>query len=1589
MGDTAMFISRQRSRKQRDSSDRRVAGGRSAGVRWCAVWLFSAVAVLCWQPGRLRADEKPLAQEGPEQRGLIRAIEETALLMEQEQWLAAAESFDAAWSRAVDGDDTLLDQRGVANRQLAPGATDLQAGGRSRLERLYADSGPEFRREFASQFDEVARGSISRAVETRSARKIRAAVLRHQFSAAASRGFRILCQLYLDRGDLIEAALILEQLRGSVGGDSDQLRVLNAWCYAQAQLLDDADELLQMVEAKESLSTEAAQLFEQIQQLRTAAVDAPGGLAWLQAKGNYRRLGRHVELPLLRREQQSQNLFETVDVLYEETLNPLLGRISDWLRKQLEQARRNNYITVTTATPLYDGQRVFFRTAVGVRAIDAATGKLQWEAARPDRFMKMELNADQNINAGGFFGSQVPALNRTLRVNTASQMSISGTTLFAVEDTDVLRVGMSAAMFNGSRAESFSNYIRAYDTESGLFQWEIGGQSGSDNTALNGSPNLLAGYAFLGAPLVLGDRIYVLTESGDGIMLVRVGVPNADAGQLNPQVEASQLLAIPNRDFNSHPLRRYAGLIPSFARGLLICPLCDDRIVAVSAEDLSIRWVFRYEGVLKQQEIGGNATILFGARSPADSDRVDLQSRWADSLPRVAGNRIFVTPRDADQLYCLDLQTGRQLWKTARGGSHAIAAVTADLVVLSGNREVTALNPANGAVMWKHQLRQGQVCGTAACDGRLLYLPVDTPGIVALELATGRRLLIQDWVGPDLPGNLLATSHGLFSQSPLALTRVFSGSGDATPGELAAAALAAGQPGNARKILEDALDANPNDSETRTVLIDVLLILLDDGPDRDEELSGRIEELLRLAARDVEVAPLIHSLLGMSPVDAAGLGRLMRGDATRQREELLEILARQGESDDDVSFGRLQEQVLKLVQQYPEAMKRSSSRAGVSCRLSEVLAGSVRRSVFSRTAEEQIRLQKALAAECGRVLWSFSEAAEREYFLSSLIRSGLPLTAEILLRDETVSWAGIAESQLREQALLSISRISHPAAAEATMRLLQDWTAAGDLRSARAFAASFSEPAGVTEEAAGDSSGTMIPKLLRQDFPSLLLPETDPWFGKPDVKVSDDRTMQNTPPLTTVVPHRPIPLYGPSELYRGVRLTWMFPENHVAAWDGFGRLLWTFESAAGGDSGSGGYRSESWAFSTGRLLLLHLRGRITVLDGTRPKADGTPVVLWEQVLDDDRSSGEQPQFLQLEDRIARYSNTPAGHDRVGPPTVFGVPVISDQRLLLLDLYSGERLWELDGIAVDSRVLVERESLLVLSASARSVEVRSLIDGSLLETSRLPVWWEESCANAGSSIQDIEPEENVDTLWQVDAQGRRSVVFRVGGESSALEARNIVTDQLLWSIRLPRNTVVSNVIEGTLAVLAEGRLLKMVNVGDGRVLVEHEIQPMADPRMLYLQQSGGRWLILPEALSEEDPGLDDFFPLLDAVHVHGTVCAVNQQTRKLDWQQRVRHRQVRLLACNQTRPLLPAMPVLPLLSRGRASDGNGFGVVIGAVVLDVRTGETVYESDNTGRTQNQLWLTSGYSQREVRLSFDRRTVTFKYGEGPAEGVGQDQ
>ncbi len=1587
-------------------------------------------AMLCFVcfSGHVQAMQPPADVE---QRGLQQLILETEESLASQSWLEAAERLDKAWEMACEDEDPLMVATGTDVRQLAAGETEILAGGKARLESLYYSSPAPFRTEFARQFSELAESKLSDAVSSGDFTEVRRLATRYAFCPAARNTLLMMTSRSLDRGDFLEAALLLSRVQRMNAAPDTALILQMAVCYARAGLITDATDVILQLRKDSGAETvnvrgenvrlpgTPAEIVEWLKN-QTAQSNAAGALAggtdWLQPGGSYRRLAPRLRGPAGFRTQWKSNLFEVQDVLYSEQYNPLLAEFRDPVERESLRLLQRNSTIVPAGLPLVMGQQAIFRTPFGIRSVNMLSGDLTWEVTRPDSRLKTILDEraaeSENASSGrddfglrAYVDPRAQLLYQMIRTNTASQMAINGRTLFVVDEcaNATWNDDMGGMLGPNGSLSIPSNYIRAYDAESGLFRWEAGGQT--QNVALPaGQGNLLAGFYFLGAPLVLGQRTYVLAESGEGIFLIQIAEPvaladkaaDADSGLLisdaqasvNPKVVKSQILTVPEYKLPQHPVRKHAGLMPSFAQGMLICPTCDQRIVAVSAEDHSLRWIFRYAGNTRVQEIGGENLVLFGGRDVIDTKSVDMDSRWIDSLARIVNGKVLITPRDSDQLYCLDLQTGLMIWSTPRNVFHAIGTVTSDKVVLVGNQRVAAFSMTDGRLIWSTELRDGVVCGTATSDGTIIQIPTSEPSIVSLDLETGRRLAGQSEDLDRMPGNLLMTEHGLLLQNLLDVSFAATTSHEqATPVEQATDKLLNRQFADAKQILDQEVTARPTDLIAREMLIELLLEGMRADFSSSQADIPRVRELIELSASDVPIAPLLHSLLGLNLPDAAVLPRQVRGQSNQYQGELSELIAQGMAADSQSSAEALTANIRQLLNELPAARRQIVTTGFMIRTKATILTSGIRRALQNRTAPEREQIAASLQESAMQIFQALPDNDTRLNFLSSLLGAELPLLVHDIIK-QTASDAD-AEARasqaalLQEFAMLRISQSDASNAAPIAGALLDSWKSLNHTDAIQTWLTDLARP--VSPQ---NTQHFQMPDVAMRDKhleawkltnPDIEAAVNSVWNGVPQKEESPERTMLEQGKAPEGIPDKLIPLYGNPGIYRDWSFARVRPAGDLYAYDADGNVRWKLRPYGTPDDARYGFAAESYVMTVGHLLIINLSGNLFAVDPSQLNTEGEPRELWRKntaQMPSDADADQYRDYVPPADRVPQYFPQPAGYFPVGPVTQFGIPVISGRRLMVLDPLTGDRTWQTDGIPRDTTLLCSGDQVLLISYAARQIEVRSLVDGSVRSVSPLPEWWGDANDNAGSSVRDIEVEADVEVIWRIILQGQSCLLFRLTAGRSILENRDLLTDKALWSIELPQDTVFSNVADDVVGLLSDGQQLKLVETDTGRILADLPVTAVTAPRELILRKSSGHFVVLPDAV---EPNTEEYDPIIDAIHVCGRIYAVREKTMELAWDLPMDSRHIRL-AIPERSVLLPNVPVLLLLSRGRAG-GPADSVLrrthYGALVLDVRTGEELYRDDEVGTTLNNLWMHIDTTAKKLQMSFDSRIVTLDY------------
>ena len=228
----------------------------------------------------------------------------------------------------------------------------------------------------------------------------------------------------------------------------------------------------------------------------------------------------------------------------------------------------------------------------------------------------------------------------------------------------------------------------------------------------------------------------------------------------------SLVLAQADAEITGDPVRRLAGASPSLSEGILVCPTSAGAVAAVDPATRTLLWGFQYPVVENLVERGPMGLILpAGVRPPSRRSTPNWTVR--DAAAVMAAGRTFLLPVEADQLFCLDSVSGELLWSCPREEMLFIAAVTADKVILAGERGLFARNLQTGKAAWREESAElpgkAKIIGRGFAAGGCYYLPTTWSEVVKFDLQSGR--IVDRFPTKSRLGNLTAAGDLLISNT--------------------------------------------------------------------------------------------------------------------------------------------------------------------------------------------------------------------------------------------------------------------------------------------------------------------------------------------------------------------------------------------------------------------------------------------------------------------------------------------------------------------------------------------------------------------------------------------------------------------------------------------------------------------------------------------------------------------------------------------------------------------------------------------------------------------------------------------------------
>lgn len=415
-------------------------------------------------------------------------------------------------------------------------------------------------------------------------------------------------------------------------------------------------------------------------------------------------------------------------------LSTMAGR---WLTDALQARGSPSRAFLPAFFPIMAQDKILFRDYAGLSAVEEQTGDLFWRSIPFSSSLNALLTSDR-------LAQQMRSLfsryrhhdvhdNRVFQNSVLGYLSADEAHVYAVDDLVVPPPVSGVPTKNPAELGELRKFIDgnmlvAYSVGTGKLHWVLG------------TDPRLARTRFLGPPLAIAGRLYVLAQRANKIALVCI---TPQRGRLL----WSDSICTPQTAIRNDADSRIQASVLSHSDGLIVCPTNAGAIVGYDVLARQVCWRFYYHH-------------RFGPHGP--TDRIP-------SAPVVAQGYIVAAPPDSGAVHCSCQRDGAAVWKTERDEDRYLAGVYEDRVLVVGNEDCRGLRLADGAEVWR--VKTGRPLGMGFARAGYYYLPVsigsleEAREIVVIGVATGRIVGHLSASSGGSLGNLMGVGNVIISQS--------------------------------------------------------------------------------------------------------------------------------------------------------------------------------------------------------------------------------------------------------------------------------------------------------------------------------------------------------------------------------------------------------------------------------------------------------------------------------------------------------------------------------------------------------------------------------------------------------------------------------------------------------------------------------------------------------------------------------------------------------------------------------------------------------------------------------------------------------
>ena len=316
------------------------------------------------------------------------------------------------------------------------------------------------------------------------------------------------------------------------------------------------------------------------------------------------------------------------------------------------------------------------------------------------------------------------------------------------------------------------NTLNAFKLRTGNLIWQLGpGNKGTKDDPFAESH-------FLGAPISVGGKLYVLNEKntgpmGDGELRLVCIDPNKMESKSKPTViEPIQSLgSVTLQSRITHdPTRRLYAVHLGYGEGILVCPTNAGEVLGVDILSRSLAWAYPYRDQMPQNVpfAMNQAQILRGGFGGiVQNVGTTSVANWHSAPPVIQDGKVVFTAPDANSVHCINLRDGTPVWKKKQSENDLyLAGVFDGKVLIVGKSAVRALSLQDGRQLW--YLSTGDLpSGQGVASQNIYYLPLKKGEIMAIDIEKGQiKAHNRAKTGNFSPGNLVFYEGTVISQTP-------------------------------------------------------------------------------------------------------------------------------------------------------------------------------------------------------------------------------------------------------------------------------------------------------------------------------------------------------------------------------------------------------------------------------------------------------------------------------------------------------------------------------------------------------------------------------------------------------------------------------------------------------------------------------------------------------------------------------------------------------------------------------------------------------------------------------------------------------